>query len=150
MVMILFFIPMYGYQQGTMTSAITTANLSNQVNSLSDLRGKRIATVKDTTSADATQTLGGKVHLKESLEEAISAIEAGDVDAIVFDAPALRQHIHTTGATDLQVLGGKLSEENYVIVLSQGNDRKWEIDRTILKLRETGQMARIYQRWYGQ
>jgi polar amino acid transport system substrate-binding protein len=131
-----------------LTSSLTVNDLSNQTATINDVQGKRIATVTGTTSETLTRSFGGNTTLVSSLEEALKALESGKVDAVVYDAPSLRQFAKRSGGS-YAVLRGTLNHEYYAVAMPLTTPLKLSIDRAILKLYEDGRGTTIVNRWFG-
>ena len=132
-----------------LTSSLTVNDLSNQTATINDVQGKRIATVTGTTSETLTRSFGGNTTLVSSLEEALKALESGKVDAVVYDAPSLRQFAKRSGGL-YAVLRGTLNHEYYAVAMPLTTPLKTSIDHAILKLYEDGRGTTIVNRWFGQ
>ncbi len=131
-----------------LTSSLTVNDLSSQTATINDVQGKRIATVSGTTSETLTRSFGGNISLVASLEEALRSLEKGKVDAVVYDAPSLRQFAKRSGGVYV-VLRGTLNHEYYAVAMPTTTPMKTSIDRAILKIYEDGRGTTIVNRWFG-
>jgi len=133
----------------SVTAALTVHQLSGTIHNESDLPGKQIATVRGTTGA---AYLAGK-HLNaievERIDDAYPLLEAGQVDAIVFDAPVLLYHAATKGQGTVQLVGPTLEDEYYGIALPAGSPLRKPINEVLLELMQDGTYTEIHNKWFG-
>ena len=82
--------------------------------------------------------------------DVLLAFEAGDLDAVVFDAPILAYYVVTDGAEIGQLAGPTFQHESYGIALPSGSDLIEPINQALLKMREDGTYAQLYRKWFGE
>lgn len=132
----------------SVTASLTVHHLSGYIHGAADLPGKRIATVAGTTGAEY---LAGQ-HLTSvevgHIDDACSLLEAGRVDAIVFDAPVLLYHAASEGKGAVQVVGPTLKDEYYGIALPTGSPLRKQINQVLLELMQDGSYREIRDRWF--
>ncbi|MDN5874256.1 MAG: transporter substrate-binding domain-containing protein, partial [Sinobacteraceae bacterium] len=119
----------------TITSVLTVGNLSGRVHSAKDLPHVRVASVADTTSGEwlADHNIGYVAD--SSPAQALKALSAGKVDAVVYDSPLLSYLIDQgTGSAQLRLLPQTLERQDYVIVLPRHSPLRKPLNESILKL----------------
>jgi ABC-type amino acid transport substrate-binding protein len=78
---------------------------------------------------------------------ALSALEAGEVDAVLVDRISALSYLR--GSTGLQIVGEPLADLNYVIPVRPDSFRLLkEIDRVLLEMREDGTLEELQARWF--
>ncbi|HEY3115821.1 MAG TPA: transporter substrate-binding domain-containing protein [Chloroflexota bacterium] len=131
------------------TSELTVQKLRSEIQGPEDLPGKIVATVRNSTSARYLSA--NAIHTTEfnSVEEAIQALEKGDPDAIVFDAPVLQYYASHEGTGKVQVVGPVFRKEAYGIQFPK--DSRWRkvVNEALLRLRENGTYDRLLVKWFG-
>ena len=106
------------------------------------------------TSAQWAASAPGEDSEFETIDQAFEALEKGQVDAVVYDAPVLLYHAATAGRGKVRVVGPVFKKENYGIVFPprSGAPRKLDlrkkVNEALLKMREDGTYDRIYKRWF--
>jgi polar amino acid transport system substrate-binding protein len=136
--------------QATLTTAMTVEQLRGGIQGPEDLLGKRVGTTTGSTSAkwlvehDTTPTEFQKI------DEAYAALERGNLDAVVFDAPVVLYYAATAGAGKVEVVGPIFKKENYGILFPPGSPLRKPINEALLKMREDGSYEKLYQKWFGQ
>ena len=74
------------YWQAELTSSFTVEQLQGGINGPEDLPGKKVGTTTGSTSAAYLSSHGSKTTEFQKIDEAINALESGQLDAVVFDA----------------------------------------------------------------
>lgn len=134
----------------TITSALTVAALQDNVDSINDLEGRNVATVRGSTSAALLETRELTYLDYGSPADIFEALEDGDVDAVVFDAPILAYYEANGGGADTRLLPRIYRRENYGIALAAGSDLAEQFDLALLRLREGGDYDELVQTWFGR
>ncbi|WP_197059595.1 transporter substrate-binding domain-containing protein [Thermopetrobacter sp. TC1] len=150
LVLIVFGYIAFAWFTATITSAVTITKLEGAINGPADLPGKRVATVRGSTSAGYLSRLPGvKVFLYDRIEDAYAMLEAGRVDAVVYDFPVLSHYAMTKGRDKVKLVGPVFQHEPYGIALPEGSPLREKINRALLSIQESGEYARLYQKWFG-
>jgi ABC-type amino acid transport substrate-binding protein len=120
---------------------------------LSDLAGKRIGTVKGSTSeknistASEADGLGLEVSLFDTYSEAVAAMEAGRVDAVTTDDIILYGFVRQD-PEKWMVVGGPLSAEPYGVGLPKGQAELLEaVNAAIADFKASGAWQEAYRSW---
>ena len=139
------------YFTASVSSALTVQKLETSIQGLEDLNGKRVATVEGSTAADylTNRPAVRKVEY-ELVEEAFGALEESQVDAVVYDAPVLKNHALQKGVDKVTVVGTVFEKQSYGIALKTNSPYREPINQAILKLVENGTYDQIYQKWFGE
>jgi ABC-type amino acid transport substrate-binding protein len=133
----------------TLSAAATVRELRSSIRGISDLGGQRVAAPIGTTAAQYLQNGGIAFSATVNIDDAIALLTAGQTDAVVYDAPVLRDYIRSTGRTDLGLVGGVFAPERYGIALPEGSPYRELINRAILRMQEDGTYGRLYDRWFN-
>jgi len=130
------------------TAAMTIEAISNNVETLSDLDGRRVATT-DGSTASAFLDARDLPHTRVAgLADLLDGFETGDFDAVVFDAPILAWYLRNNPQAG-RLLPRVFKPENYGIALPEGSPRTEEINRALLALRESGAYDDLHRRYFG-
>jgi polar amino acid transport system substrate-binding protein len=133
----------------SISSTLTVNELQGTINGPDDLFGKRVATVKATTSA----TYLSSVHIAavevDTIEDAYPLLESEEVDAIVYDSPVLRNFASSSGRGKVRVVGPLFQREDYGIAMIDGSPHRRIINRSLLGLIEDGTYNQLRTRWFG-
>lgn len=131
------------------TSVMTVEAISGSVNSVNDLYGRSVGTVEGSTAAAFLSRREIDFAAYDGLEAMLTAFEAGDVDALVFDAPILAYYATHRGRGTAATTGSVFLRENYGIAFPTGSARVEEVNQALLALREDGTYDQIYRKWFG-
>ena len=137
------------YFTAAVTSSLTVQQLRGDINSPEDLPGKRVASVKGSTSAEYLRqhNLGPVEFVK--IEEAYQALQNGQIDAVVYDAPVLLFYAAHEGKSKVQTVGAIFRKENYGIVFPSNSPYRKPVNEALLKLKENGTYDQLYTKWFG-
>jgi ABC-type amino acid transport substrate-binding protein len=139
-----------GYFTATITSVLTVAHLTGNINGPDDLMGKRVGTVGGTTASTYLQRTGARVVEYTKIEEAYSALISSEIEAVVYDAPGLRYFAVHEGHGAVQVVGPLFMEQSYGIGFPEGSPHREVINQALLTIRENGVYEEIYSDYFGR
>ena len=137
------------YFTAAVTSSLTVQQLRGDINGPEDLPGKRVATVKGSTSMDYLRSRNIEAMEFTNVEEALRAMQQGSADAVVYDAPVLLYYASHQGKGKMQVVGNIFRKENYGILFPSNSPYRKPVNEALLKIRENGTYDRLYEKWFG-
>ena len=109
--------------------------------------GVQLGTTGDIWLTDNTQA---DVQRFDENPLAVQALAAGDLDAVVADAPTLADIIRANPELNLKIVGEPFTEEFYGIAIRKGQEElKAQIDAALASMREDGTYDEIYNKWFG-
>lgn len=132
-----------------LTTNLTVERIKSQISSPTDLVGKRVCTVVNTTSAPALSKIGVQHTAAQQIEDCYTGLENGSFDAVVFDAPVLQYYVAHRGAGIADVAGPIFKNEDYGIVFPIGSDLRRQFDDALLSVQEDGEFDRLKHKWFG-
>lgn len=133
----------------SVTSVITVEQIRGSINNLSDLRGRAVVTLKDSTSEAALRDRGINPVTRRNVDEAYRALLEGRAEAMVYDAPVLMYYAANAGAGQVNIVGSIFNEESYGIALPQGDPYREAINLAILEIIEDGTYQDLYMSYFG-
>jgi glutamate/aspartate transport system substrate-binding protein len=133
------------------------ARTSSNINSVEDLRGKKIVVTKGTTSEKMINTLNDERLLKLQIivspdhDESFRKIESGEAVAFPMDDVLLYGLISKAkNPQDFAVVGKYMSVEPYAIVMRKDEPQLERIvDRALNELFQSGEIRRLYAKWFA-
>jgi polar amino acid transport system substrate-binding protein len=137
------------YFTATVTTSLTVEQLQSNIKGPQDLVGKRVATIAGSTSAIYLKQQKIEANEVKQIEEAYTALNNSDVDAVVFDAPILLYYAAHNGKGKAQVVGSIFRKESYAIAMSNGSPYRKPINNALLSLQEKGTYQEIYDKWFS-
>lgn len=137
------------YYTAQLTATLTVEQIQGDINGPDDLPGKRIATTRGSTAAAFLKEQHARVQETETIEQAFQSLLDGSADAVVFDAPVVLYFAGHEGKGRVQPAGAVFRKEDYGIVFNEGSPLRKKVDEALLRLRENGTYARLYEKWFG-
>jgi len=131
------------------TSVMTVEAITGSVNSVNDLYGQRVGTIKGSTAAGFLQRRDIDFAGYDGLEPLLAEFEAGNIEAVVFDAPILSYYANDRGRDAASMTGSVFLRENYGMVFPTGSPLVEDVNQALLALREDGSYDAIYRKWFG-
>lgn len=142
-------IGVFGIVIAELSSAFTMQQLTTSIGNPGDLRGRPVATVAGSTSEDAAKDLGARVRTVARIDDAYGLLRAERVDAVLFDASAVLRYANEAGDRAVAVVGPLLQPQDYGIAFPAGSELREPVNRALLRLQESGELARIRVKWFG-
>jgi polar amino acid transport system substrate-binding protein len=137
------------YFTAAATTSLTVQQLQADINSVSDLPGRVVATTTGSTAATYLKQQKISVLEVPKIEQAYDALETKKAEAVVFDSPVLLFYAANQGQGKVEVVGSVFREENYGIALPNNSPYRKPINNALLKLKENGTYQSLYDKWFG-
>jgi polar amino acid transport system substrate-binding protein len=137
------------YFTASVTSSLTLQQLRGDINSPEDLPGKRVASVRGSTSVEYLKQHHVEATEFPSAEDTFEALQRDEVDAVVYDAPVLLYYAAHDGKGRVQPAGSIFRRESYGIVFPSDSRYRKPVNEALLKIKESGIYDRLYQKWFG-
>jgi ABC-type amino acid transport substrate-binding protein len=129
-------------------SALTVRQLESSITGVDDLPGNRVGTVGDTVAAQYLDDSNLTYTSFADVDSALAALAAGDVDAVVYDAPVLQYRAGTDYRNQIELAGAAFDPDPYAIALQPGSDLREPIDEAILAMRQDGTLDTLRGKWF--
>lgn len=137
------------YFTASISAVLTLTYLNSDIQGLHDLKGKKVATAKGQYEIFLRPFNMDLVSF-ETIDDCYSALEQGEVDAVIFDDLALKYYASHYGQGKLEVVGSLFLEHYWALGLQSNSPIQESLNREILKLKEEGFIQEKYQQWYEQ
>ncbi len=131
----------------SVTSTLTVSKLRSDISGVSDLAGRRVVSVRATTSAEFLDRVGITHRDVDRIELAFAELERGTADAVVFDEPVLRFEAKTR--RNLSLVGGVVDPDKYGIAVATGSELRESINSVLLAMNADGTLQSLKNRWFG-
>lgn len=136
---------------------IAVAQNNNDIKTLADLKGKKLAGEVGTTGLNAENDIKAQdpktnVAVFDAVGEAFMELQKGGADAVINDYPVTAYYIQTTGKDKIKMVGDKFSTgDQYGIAVKKGNTKILNmLNDGIDKLKANGEYDKIYKKWFGE
>lgn len=132
------------------TSSLTVTRLESNVRTIADLPNVSVGTINDTTS---------EFFLKErhifnitypSPLDGLKAIQMGEIDAFVYDAPILRYLILNNFNNELKILPQRIARQDYGIALPSGSSLREPVNQVMLDAMEEDWWQDLLFKYLGE
>jgi len=124
------------------------------VKAVSDLAGKKIGTTRKSTARGNLKKVlpSSTIVLFANYWEAFRALKEGGISAVCTDATILEGLLVTDPQkAAYEILDTTISTEPYGLGIRKDDRRFLEfVDRTLLELEQSGEAAKIYDKWFGK
>ncbi len=141
------FIPAY-FTAGV-TSTVTLQELQGTINGPEDLANKSVATIARSAAAEYLVRQGIQPVEFASETETYRALENGEVQAVVYDAPVLQHYASHQGQGKVKIVGLIFEELSYGIAFQHESPYRETVNQALLKLVENGTYQEIHNKWFG-
>lgn len=130
-------------------SALTVGQLTSSVNGPDDLPKVKVGTVEP--SAGAKYLAGRRLSYQGFTDAgaAVDALAAGEIDAVVYEAPILQYHVHAKRDSGVEVLDGTFDNHGYAFGLKTCSPHREAINLAMLKLIAGDDWQAILTRYLG-
>jgi polar amino acid transport system substrate-binding protein len=137
------------YFTASVTSSLTLQQLRGDINGPEDLPGKRVASVQGSTSVEYLKQHHVDVTEFPKVEDTFEALQRGQVDVVVYDAPVLLYYASHEGNGKVQPVGSIFRKENYGVVFPPESRYRKPVNEALLKIKEAGIYDRLSKKWFG-
>lgn len=124
------------------------------IRSTNDLADATVGVQLGTTGAMEANNLAGEdrigtVRTFDTIEDAFTALENGQVDAVLNDFPVSQDRVlQSDGA--LEIVQTIPTGEQYGIAFPTDSPRIEEVNRALAEIKQYGTYAEIYEKWFGR
>jgi polar amino acid transport system substrate-binding protein len=116
--------------------------------SIDDLRSKKIATERASTSERLLKLENIKTISYLKIEKAFKKLKNAYVDAVLYDELAI---LHFIKDKSMFKISRRIEEnQQYAIAINPQSGLRGEIDAQIMKMKEDGFFNFLYQKWFGE
>jgi ABC-type amino acid transport substrate-binding protein len=131
-----------------LASQLTAHKLAPSVRGPDDLPRVRVGVVEHTASVRYANQHGLRRKQFVELDEALSALDRGDVDVVIEDAPNL-QYFANTSHPHVRVLPGTFLNHGYAFGLRPDSPLRHDINRALLKVANSDAFRSLLATYLG-
>ena len=142
-------IVLIAYFTAAVTTEMTVKTLTGDISGPGDLPGIKVGTIAGSTAETYLRNNKAKVSPYSDVPSAVAALNAGDLKAVVYDAPILRYYLAKRIGTRLRLVGPTFEKQFYGIGLQEQSPLRLPINRALLALNERGFMDELQKKWFG-
>lgn len=131
------------------TASLTVSTLQSAIQGPDDLRGKRVATVSGSTSADWLQRHEIGFDGQQTLPQALDLLQQGQVDAVVYDAPILSYALQQRNDSHISLLNSRFHQQFNAFALPPDSPYLEALNYAILDVIRSRQWQHLRQGYLG-
>ncbi len=137
------------YITATLSATLTVNNLTTDIKGLGDLKNATVGSVNG--SAAATFVQEQKLAFKgyDDIDSACRALAAGEIKAVIYDAPILRYYLSTNPGASLQLVGELFEKQKYAFALQEQSLQRTPVTLALVKAEEDGYLDELDKKWFG-
>lgn len=120
-----------------------------EIDSVEGLKGATVGAQKGTTGAEFVEEHGeaGELRTYPQGPDAVNALKAGVVEAVVIDIPVAETAVENT--TGIEVSAAIPTEEEYGFAVAKNNEELLEeLNAGLAEAKEDGTYTKIYEKWF--
>ncbi len=137
------------YVTARITSVLTVQELQSPISGVNDLAGRSVITVEGTAPAEFLDDRRISYTAAATLEDALEAMNLGEVEAIVFDAPVLAWRAQSDFSGSITPAGGVFKADKYGIALPSRSPLRESINEVVLLMNVDGTAEELNRIWFG-
>lgn len=131
------------------TTSLTVSRMSSLINGPDDLHRTRIGCLNHSTSAEYLSREHIRFRPYQSVLDALKAIAAGEIDAVVYDMPILLYLANTEMKDKVTVLPITFEKQQYGIGLPAASPLREPLNQTMLKVTDSKEWQDLLFRYLG-
>lgn len=152
-VLAMFWIVVSLFFVSTLTAKITTSltvdQLTSDINSYKDLLGKKVGVGANSAMSKFLDVKNIPYRKYRDFAKALEAVERGEIDATIGDAPVVKYYASHKGAGKVSLAGPVFQPDKFGIALPTGSRLMEKINMALLEMKEDGTYERLQRQWFG-
>lgn len=137
------------YITASIASVMTALSLTSQINGLRDLPGKTVGVFAGSVAQEYAEGHSIDSREYEGIDDAVQALHAGEIDAIVADAPVLAYYAHIHPEIPLLLVGKIFHPDKYAFALPVHSALTRPLSVDIIGAYEDGRIAELRKQYFG-
>lgn len=131
--------------------SIVVQKENNNIKSIKDLEGKKIAVQIGTSSAMAAKKIpNATVREFDNVSSLFLELKNKGVDAVINDLPVNQSYIKTSTDSGLKILSDIISAEDYGFAIAKENkELHKKLNAALVEIKKNGEYDNIYKKWFG-
>ncbi|QHS21535.1 transporter substrate-binding domain-containing protein [Virgibacillus sp. MSP4-1] len=122
----------------------------SELESIEDIDGHAVGARQGSTSEDyLKENTNADVNSFPEIVTAYQDLQAGRLDAVLYDLPNVQYYINQNASDELKTVGDVLQGQPYGIAFPKGSDLVEPVNEALATIKENGTYAEIYKKWFG-
>jgi ABC-type amino acid transport substrate-binding protein len=137
------------YVTSSVTSVMTVAAVTDQIESIDDLKDKTVGVLDGGASEAYATSIGLAIRAYPNLDAGIAALRADDIDAMIGDDTVLEYQVHDVVSPGLKVVGPVFNPEKYGFATALGSPLTRAISLDLMSAHEDGTSKTLGDKYLG-
>ncbi|MFM9194132.1 MAG: transporter substrate-binding domain-containing protein, partial [Planctomycetia bacterium] len=133
-----------------LTATLTAAQVTGAIRGPKDLAGRTVGCQEAAVTVTEVRQRGGTVREFAGFDDALDALAAGEVEAVVGEAQQLMFLLNEARHPGLELVGPMFESFDYGLGLPAGSPFREPLNTAILRMREDDTLDRIREQWLGR
>jgi ABC-type amino acid transport substrate-binding protein len=138
----------------TVTSSMSSAQVANSIESVSDFNHLSCGALRGSLSSDILRRIGVRTHEYESIPEAFDDLAAGKIEAVVGDRNTLsyvrREFAGRKPPIHINIPSFRIREAFLAIPVREGHESYKQINQAMLQFTMSEEWIELLQHWIGE
>lgn len=129
-----------------------TLENNDSIRSVSDLKGKIVATKAGTSAYDYVKKVKGikEIRAFPDIEHAYEELVNERVDAAIFDEANAKHYMKEHMPGKVKIVGEMLTNEQYAFAFRKGNRLVGRVNNALRELSKDGTYEKLYEKWFDR
>lgn len=132
------------------TTSLTISQLSSTIETVDDLRGKRIGSVPGTAFGDYLESRGINYIPYTDFADVLTDLSNGDLDAAIGDAPVVQFYAANDQYQTVVLVGELFEPDKFAFAVADNHESLETINQALIELQKDGTVADIHSRYFGR
>ncbi|MDQ8181041.1 transporter substrate-binding domain-containing protein [Pelagicoccus sp. SDUM812005] len=129
----------------SIATSLTVNSMGSSIETADDLEGRRVGTLGGTASEAYLREIGAKPVTYPNIGDAIQALQGKAINSLVYDKDLLKYYLPEDES--IRILPINLRSQDYAIALNVPPEQKEQINQSLLRFIESGQLPNIRERY---
>jgi ABC-type amino acid transport substrate-binding protein len=135
---------------GVITATMTAERVTGAIHGPRDLPGRVVGCQEQSVVVDSLRARGAIPREYPRMDEALDALQAGEVEAVVSENQQLTTLLSRPDRGGLALVGPMFEPRDFGIGLPTGSPLREPLNAALLQMREDGTLDEIMARWFGR
>ena len=132
------------------TTSLTISQLSSTIETVDDLRGKRVGSVPGTAFGDYLESRGINYIPYTDFADVLTDLSNGELDAAIGDAPVVQFYAANDQYQTVVLVGELFEPDKFAFAVADNHESLEPINQALIELQKDGTVADIHSRYFGR
>ena len=133
----------------SIASSLTVTQLDSRVSGPADLPNARVGVLQQSATQSYMESEGIRAQHFETLSDGLDAVNEGDLDAFVHDAPIIGYMVQQSYLNEVRMLSNTFNDQYYGVVLQSNSGDRNRINQIILSYINSDEWESMLTDYFG-